>query len=67
MSMSNARFCRLATYIAKAAASWAGDTLVLDGRLREPVPDDVAKRFIADIRQRLDFIEEEMRQGADAQ
>lgn len=52
--LTNADFIGQASFIARAAASWAGDTATMPDSLREPMSDEALKRFICDMRDRLD-------------
>lgn len=59
--MTQARFSELLTQIASNAARWAGDYLSLPDEHHAPMPREAALRFTADIRRRLERIEEQAR------
>jgi hypothetical protein len=56
--LTEAQFSAQCAFIAKSAAAWAGDALTLPERLNEPVTPAAVARFLADMRSRLDRIED---------
>lgn len=56
--MTRARFAQLASRLAKDASSWSADALDLDGEMR---PEDV-RRFVQQMRERLDWMVETINQ-----
>lgn len=59
--MTHARAAMFMTYIAKNAASWAGELLTLPEQADQPVRADAMERFVADIDGRLDLFREAVR------
>lgn len=57
MSITHARFSRQASFIAKKAADWSADCLMLEEYLMQPVRDEPVERFLREMRARLDHIE----------
>lgn len=55
--LTNADFSRFCAYLAKDAAHWAGDTLILPEDLNEPVRPEAVARFTKEVRERLDHLE----------
>ncbi len=58
MPLSNAEFARQAAYLAKNSSHWAGDSMMLSDRLGEPVREEALQRFLSEMRERLDLIED---------
>lgn len=56
-SMTNARFAGIVSRIAQTCSSWAGDSLSVLDWCNQPVEPEAAKRFIAEMRGRIDYIE----------
>lgn len=57
MSISNARFAQWCARLASKSAGWAGDILDAPGK---PARRESVERFIKEIRDRLDHMEEEL-------
>lgn len=55
--MTGADFARYAAYIAKNAAAWSADTLGLPEDVPADIDPDRVRRFLDDMRERLDRIE----------
>lgn len=58
MAIKHHEISRQAAFIAKNSAAWAADFLTLPEQVSRPVRDDSVKRFVAEMRDRLDRIEE---------
>lgn len=55
--LTNADFVRALSYMASNCASWAGDTLIFPERMDEPIDLEPLRRFIQNMRERLDLID----------
>lgn len=57
MAIKHHEISRQAAFIAKNSAAWAADFLTLPDRIADPVRDDSVSRYLAEMRDRLDYIE----------
>ncbi|HWJ71886.1 MAG TPA: hypothetical protein VNX29_01855 [Kaistia sp.] len=60
MAITNAQFARSAARLAKVSAAWAGDILELDRDAGESAPAETVRRFISEMRKRLDWLENDL-------
>ncbi|HEY0125011.1 MAG TPA: hypothetical protein VGC14_25255 [Rhizobium sp.] len=58
VKLTNAEFAQQCAYIAKTAASWAGDLLILPETYQETPRHYSVERFVSDMRKHLDFLAE---------
>ncbi len=56
--LTHARFAASVAYLAKVAAQWAGDSLMLPEHHDKPVSRSTVDRFCAEIRDRVSYIEQ---------
>lgn len=59
--MTNAEFSQIVAYMAKNCAHWAGDALSLPERINSPMSEENRRRFVAEMRERLDRIDPDTR------
>lgn len=54
--MNNGEFAQIAAHIAKKAAAWSADSLILPENIFAPVSIEAVERFAAEIKNTLDHM-----------